>query len=163
MDTIIFTPQEVLEFSRRYQGLPMMMKEILNYGSFCGKIDDFSLALGYGAPASTAFRNAVNKLKEMGAISVYEYTEKMYKDLKTSGFHFRGTKISTGKILCFCVPEETVWIRCIRFADEKFFPPKNHIGIERAGNDLRYKSCKGKSSQSEEQHIHHPSKYYFTE
>ena len=137
MDMVVFTPQQVLEFSRRYQGLPMMMREILNYGSFCGKIDEFSLALGYGAPASMAFRNAVNKLEEMGAISVYEYTERMYKALKDSGFHFKETKTGKGKVLCFCVPEETVWIRSIRFADEKFFPPKARIGIKRAGNDLR--------------------------
>ena len=85
---ILDSSSVVFDFAKRYNLLYKEEKEMIDYGDFRGSIDDFALALGYSAPASTIFRNRVRELERLG---ILEITDCDVADKRHSmkNFHFK--------------------------------------------------------------------------
>ena len=85
---LVGTSTDIFEFAKRYNLLYKEEREMIDFGDFHGSIDDYALALGYSAPASTIFRNRVRELERLG---ILEITDCDVADRRHSikKFHFK--------------------------------------------------------------------------
>lgn len=68
----MFDTKDMFEFAKRYALLYKEQKEMIEHGDFKGTIDEYALALGYSAPASSLFRNRFKELVKLGILDITE-------------------------------------------------------------------------------------------
>lgn len=71
---------DVLEFGKRWSRLYTEQRTMLGFGSFCGTLDEYALALGYSAPASSPFRKRLAQLVSLGLVKVEKCTDELFEE-----------------------------------------------------------------------------------
>ena len=115
----MFTVDEMFDFFNKYSCLSQAQKEVLNHDFFTGTIDEYSIYLGYGAPASNPFRKDVNRLAELNLISALNLDDKIFGSRKL-----------------FIVPPKEVWVKELLKLPQDMFVKKK-VGMHKKGNDRR--------------------------
>lgn len=153
----MFGASDTLEFAKKYELLTKEQKKIIDFGSFCGTFDEYSLAVGYNAPAPTQFRKCFDWLVEHGIASYQpeDYIDSIQCDGRICKSEPTGNKHTDSRRKCFIIEPLNVVILRIFETDYQYFmrqritTSKNQDNRKRE-NDNRKRNHKLEKANREE-------------